>query len=235
MPANYQTSALSPLIAGLVRSLSRVAQAQSIALANGNLNARALQSLYTTLLLPAQRAASIGHYHVLRTYTIPAQTTSLVLSQVRTSAALINATTLQRLANGNANTTPSPRRIRALLFPPHRLLLIARSVIIEAYNAGQYAALISAGVGIEKRWVTVGDSRVSPGCLLNSSQGWLPLHTAFSSGHQHPLRHPRCRCRIDYRAAATPRNAKGNVNAKAKAKPTGNVKAMPTPARPRLK
>lgn len=227
MPANYQTSALSPLIAGLVRSLSRVAQAQSIALANGNLTATSLQSLYTTLLLPAQRAASIGHYHVLRTYTIPAQTTSLVLSQVRTSAALINATTLQRLANGNANTTPSPRRIRSLLFPPHRLLLIARSVIIEAYNAGQYAALISAGVGIEKRWVTVGDSRVSPGCFLNSSQGWLPLHTSFSSGHQHPLRHPRCRCRIDYRAAATPR--------KAKAMPTGNVKAKATPARPRLK
>lgn len=228
MPANYQTSALSPLIAGLVRSLSRVAQAQSIALANGNLTSHSLQSLYTTLLLPAQRAAAIGHYHVLRTYTLPSQTTSLVLSQVRTSAALINATTLRRLSL-SALSSPTPRRIRALLFPPHRLLLIARSVIIEAYNAGQYSALISSGVGIEKRWVTVGDSRVSPGCLLNSSQGWLPLHTAFSSGHQHPLRHPRCRCRIDYRAnkgKALPASAKaiGNVNARTTPKSVPRLK-----------
>ncbi len=82
-----------------------------------------------------------------------------------------------------------------------RAHLIAVTEIGNAYEAG--SALIvrdlqDAGLQMEKKWLTVGDDRVSDGCRNNQAQGWIPLAQSFSSGHQHPLRFPGCRCTALY-------------------------------------
>ena len=78
-----------------------------------------------------------------------------------------------------------------------RAHLIAVTEVGEAYSAGSLAAgeaLEEAGVAMEKSWSTVGDDRVSAGCLGNEDAGWIPLNDDFPSGHQRPLRFPGCRC-----------------------------------------
>jgi hypothetical protein len=82
-----------------------------------------------------------------------------------------------------------------------RAHLIAVTEIGNAYEAG--SALIvrdlqDAGLQMEKKWLTVGDARVSDGCRNNQVQGWIPFAQSFSSGHQHPLRFPGCRCTTLY-------------------------------------
>lgn len=82
-----------------------------------------------------------------------------------------------------------------------RAHLIAVTEIGNAYEAG--SALIvrdlqDAGLQMEKKWLTVGDDRVSAGCRSNQAEGWIPFAQSFSSGHQHPLRFPGCRCTTLY-------------------------------------
>jgi SPP1 gp7 family putative phage head morphogenesis protein len=45
-----------------------------------------------------------------------------------------------------------------------------------------------------KEWVTVGDNKVSDGCLENEAAGVIPFNDAFPSGHMRPPRFPGCRC-----------------------------------------
>jgi len=40
-------------------------------------------------------------------------------------------------------------------------------------------------------WSTVGDERVSDGCIANAAVGWIPVDQLFPSGHQHPTPVPR--------------------------------------------
>lgn len=78
-----------------------------------------------------------------------------------------------------------------------RAHLIAMTEIGEAYTEGNLQGaqeLQDVGLQMEKSWSTVGDDRVSDGCLANAADGWIPLAQAFSSGHQRPLRFPGCRC-----------------------------------------
>lgn len=58
------------------------------------------------------------------------------------------------------------------------------------------------GIVIEKSWLTVGDDRVSEGCIENQRQGWIPFGQAFRSGHTSPLRFPGCRCAMQTRKKA---------------------------------
>jgi hypothetical protein len=55
---------------------------------------------------------------------------------------------------------------------------------------------------MEKRWLTVGDDRVSDGCKDNQRAGWIALNDAFPSGDDRPLRFPGCRCVVQYRRKA---------------------------------
>lgn len=85
-----------------------------------------------------------------------------------------------------------------------RAHLIAVTELGNAYESG--SAIIArdlqdGGMRMEKAWLTVGDSRVSAGCKENEAQGYIPLAQSFSSGHQHPLRFPGCRCTTLYRRA----------------------------------
>ena len=83
-----------------------------------------------------------------------------------------------------------------------RAELIAITEVGQAYVDGQLdvaARLQSRGIAMEKSWLTVGDSRVSDGCAENAAAGWIPLDTAFPSGHPSPLRFPGCRCALQMR------------------------------------
>jgi Phage Mu protein F like protein len=82
-----------------------------------------------------------------------------------------------------------------------RAHLIAVTEVGNAYETGGAIVvqdLQNAGLTMEKKWLTVGDDRVSAGCKANQDEGWIPFSQAFSSGHQHPLRFPGCRCTTLY-------------------------------------
>lgn len=86
-----------------------------------------------------------------------------------------------------------------------RAELIAITESGEAYESGSeivVADLADAGLKMEKSWLTVGDDRVSEGCVANQAAGWIPFSEAFPSGHSRPLRFPGCRCGGLYRRAA---------------------------------
>jgi len=91
-----------------------------------------------------------------------------------------------------------------------RAHLVAVTEAGEAYEAGGYAVvqnLSDAGITVEKRWVTMGDDRVSDECLANQADGWIGIDDTHTSGHQHPLRFPGCRCDEEYRTVIGGKNA----------------------------
>lgn len=49
-----------------------------------------------------------------------------------------------------------------------------------------------------KRWETMRDPKVEAVCLANEAAGTIPIDSAFPSGDQRPLAHPRCRCWLRY-------------------------------------
>ena len=78
-----------------------------------------------------------------------------------------------------------------------RAHLIAVTETGNAYSEANLMVaqdLQDAGIVMEKQWSTVGDDKVSEGCMENEKQGWIGLNKDFSSGHQRPLRFPGCRC-----------------------------------------
>lgn len=86
-----------------------------------------------------------------------------------------------------------------------RARLIAVTEIGNGYQAGNFASMQAtqdAGIKIEKRWLTVGDTHVSDGCRTNQAQGWIALVQVHTSGHLHPLRFPGCRCVEQYQRVA---------------------------------
>jgi hypothetical protein len=83
-----------------------------------------------------------------------------------------------------------------------RAHLVAVTETGNAYAEGNLIMirnLQAAGIKMEKSWSTVGDERVSTGCLENQDAGWVGVEQAFPSGHQRPLRFPGCRCDLLYR------------------------------------
>ena len=80
-----------------------------------------------------------------------------------------------------------------------RAHLIALTEVGDAYNEGTLIGgrdLQERGIPMMKRWGTVGDDRVSPGCRANAEQGYIRLEDVFQSGHMRPLRFPGCRCTL---------------------------------------
>lgn len=84
----------------------------------------------------------------------------------------------------------------SLSFSPERALLVARTEIIRANNAGHLGAFQASGVVQEKEWSTAEDGDVCPECMGNEEQGPIPLDSAFESGDAHAPAHPNCRCVI---------------------------------------
>ena len=86
-----------------------------------------------------------------------------------------------------------------------RAHLVAVQEVGEAYEHGNEIVvrdLTKAGLKLEKKWSSMGDSRVSPDiCAPNERQGWIPADEAFQSGHQRALGHIACRCTTLWRRA----------------------------------
>lgn len=78
-----------------------------------------------------------------------------------------------------------------------RARLIAVTEIGNAYQHGNLIVgkdLVAAGLKMEKSWLTRKDEKVDPHCKANETDGWIDVNATFSSGHERPLDHPRCRC-----------------------------------------
>lgn len=87
-----------------------------------------------------------------------------------------------------------------------RAHLVAVTESGNAYEEGNFEAALQLqerGMAMEKYWSNVGDDRVSDGCLANTAAGWIPVESAFPSGHMKPLRFPGCRCAAQYRRKKT--------------------------------
>jgi hypothetical protein len=85
-----------------------------------------------------------------------------------------------------------------------RAELVAVTEIGEAFEESKLIGsrqMQANGLPMEKRWITVGDDRVSDGCQRNQAQGWIRLADNFDSGHERPLRFPGCRCTHSARVA----------------------------------
>lgn len=85
-----------------------------------------------------------------------------------------------------------------------RAHLVAVTEVGNAYEAGNEIVirdLTDAGLRMEKKWLTLGDDRVSDGCRENEQEGWIPSGVPHVSGDMHPLRFPGCRCTELYRRA----------------------------------
>jgi len=88
----------------------------------------------------------------------------------------------------------------------NRAELIAVTEAAEAYETGNRLVIdemTAVGLVMEMSWSTVGDARVSEGCIANAAVGWIPVDQLFPSGHQHPPRFPGCRCATLYRRRPT--------------------------------
>lgn len=83
-----------------------------------------------------------------------------------------------------------------------RAQLVAITELGNAYQQGNIdgvRAAMSTGLKFEKKWLTVGDKRVSAGCKENQAAGWIDIDKEFPSGSDRPLRFPGCRCSALYR------------------------------------
>ena len=97
-------------------------------------------------------------------------------------------------------TVPAGKHIR------NRAELIAINEAGEAYETGNRLVIdemTAVGLEMEMHWSTVGDAKVSEGCIANAAVGWIPVDQPFPSGHQHAPRFPGCRCAILYRRRPT--------------------------------
>jgi hypothetical protein len=89
-------------------------------------------------------------------------------------------------------------------FSRSRAKMIAINETGNAYESGSRIlvdTLEDDGIKMEKIWMTSGDELVTPECEANGGEGWIPLKQPHLSGHQQPLRFPRCRCYEDYQEA----------------------------------
>lgn len=110
--------------------------------------------------------------------------------------------------NGNSyseTATKIQAQGKAGVFSKARAELIATNQIGHAYSAGnddmvkEYIKETSAIM--QKEWITVGDTSVTPECNANEAEGWIQYDANFSSGDQFTPRqdNPRCRCTTGYR------------------------------------
>lgn len=79
----------------------------------------------------------------------------------------------------------------------NRAHLVAVTELREAGETSKQLArdkMEERGWQMLKRWMNMGDARVSDGCIENGNAGWIDSREAFPSGHQFPPRFPGCRC-----------------------------------------
>jgi len=84
----------------------------------------------------------------------------------------------------------------------NRAELVAITETRDAYETSKHETsktLEDHGWELEKHWNNMGDDRVSDGCLMNTSAGWIDNNQQFPSGHMYSPRFPGCRCNVTRR------------------------------------
>jgi hypothetical protein len=59
--------------------------------------------------------------------------------------------------------------------------------------------LQSAGLEMQKKWISASDAKVRPDHRANDTEGWIPLDDVFQSGHDRPPTDSGCRCSLGTR------------------------------------
>jgi SPP1 gp7 family putative phage head morphogenesis protein len=100
----------------------------------------------------------------------------------------------------NLETGESLQKLRRsivndLAFSPARAETIARTETATALGHGQRTVAVAQGRD-QKKWVTQGDARVEPECLMNEGDGWIGMEQPFSSGDDWTPAHQNCRCTV---------------------------------------
>lgn len=100
--------------------------------------------------------------------------------------------------NGDTAEVFALRLKNSFAFSDARALSIAQTELTNADIAGVVDMYVESGMVDKKIWVTRRDGRVDQRCLDNEAQGPISIGVAFSSGHMHPLAHPKCRCSLSF-------------------------------------
>ncbi len=90
-------------------------------------------------------------------------------------------------------------RERYAEFSRSRAKNIAVFELGDAYEHGNMLVgkeLQSAGLTMQKAWLSVKDARVRPEHRENDDAGWIALDDTFPSGNDRPPTDPRCRCTL---------------------------------------
>jgi len=79
----------------------------------------------------------------------------------------------------------------------NRTETIVRTEMSEIVNRTELQTAVNNNA-TGKKWITVGDDRVSDACNANEEEGLVGIDVVFSSGHSRPPEHPNCRCLLEY-------------------------------------
>lgn len=99
----------------------------------------------------------------------------------------------EAIANSDSVDTLARRLRTDFVFSKQRARMIARTETATAWGQASLDAGRFQGRE-EKRWVTQGDSLVSPECQRNGAASWIPIEEAFPTGKETTPQHPNCRC-----------------------------------------
>lgn len=99
----------------------------------------------------------------------------------------------------DVNTIAKAIQEQFIDFGKFRSKLIASQEVGESYEFGKYeqskAIQKDTKTKLEKAWITQGDDRVDEEvCAPNEAEEYIPLESAYQSGHERPLGHIGCRC-----------------------------------------
>jgi SPP1 gp7 family putative phage head morphogenesis protein len=116
----------------------------------------------------------------------------------------MDAETQRRLANTIANSLAEGNGVDEIArdirrefgdMTRRRARLIAHTETGDQFSRAAHETYRRNGVE-SKEWLTAQDDLVEPECAGNEAEGAIPIDEPFSSGHQAPLAHPRCRCTL---------------------------------------
>ncbi len=125
----------------------------------------------------------------------------LVLANMtQTTKEAVKPLLIQAVEQGWSPTQLAKELSDNFAFSKSRSLMIATHEVGKAYEVGNLIPMLDAkqlGLKAMKRWLTVGDDRVTPTHTDNERQGWIDVEETFrGTGDLEPPAsdNPRCRC-----------------------------------------
>lgn len=139
-----------------------------------------------------QRAAELVGMKVVAGVLVPNPNAEWAITD--STRNMIAAEVRSALAQGLSAQDLADRIESSAAFSEERAIMVARTEIVMADNAGTYESYRAAGVP-GKRWLTAQDDRVSDECLESEAAGVIKFDEGFPpDGNDMPPNHPNCRC-----------------------------------------